>query len=113
MGPKLLELLHGAVPSARTMVLLLNPANPNAETQSGSIQQAALKLGLSLHVLNANTERDIDSAFAKSDELQADGLIIGHDVFFNAQMKQLAALARSAIKFLQFTHCQSLQLLED
>ncbi len=93
MGPKLLELLHGAVPSARTMVLLLNPANPNAETQSRSIQQAALKLGLSLHVLNASTERDIDSAFAKSDELQADGLIIGHDVFFNAQMKQLAALA--------------------
>ena len=93
MGPKLLELLHGAVPSARTMVLLLNPANPNAETQSGSIQQAALKLGLSLHVLNASTERDINSAFAKSDELQADGLIIGHDVFFNAQMKQLAALA--------------------
>ena len=93
MGPKLLELLHGAVPSARTMVLLLNPTNPNAETQSRSIQQAALKLGLSLHVLNASTERDFDSAFAKSGEVQADGLIIGHDVFFNAQMRQLAALA--------------------
>ena len=31
LGPKLLELLHGAVPSARTMVLLINPTNPNAE----------------------------------------------------------------------------------
>ena len=32
------------------------------------------------------------SAFAKSRELQAGALIIGHDVFFNAQAKQLAAL---------------------
>ena len=92
LGPKLLELLHGAVPSARTIVLLINPTNPNAETQSRSIQQAALKLGLNLHVLNASTERDFDSAFAKSRELQAGALIIGHDVFFNAQAKQLAAL---------------------
>ena len=32
VGPKLVELLHGAVPSAGTMVLLVNPTNPNAET---------------------------------------------------------------------------------
>jgi putative tryptophan/tyrosine transport system substrate-binding protein len=92
VGPKLVELLHRAVPSARTMVLLVNPTNPNAETQSKSIQQAAHKLGLNLHVLNASTERDFDAVFAKLDELQAGGLIIGHDVFFNAQAKQLGAL---------------------
>ena len=86
------ELLHGAVPSAGTMVLLLNPTNPNAETQSRSIQQAALKLGLNLHILNASTESDFDPAFAKLGELQAGALIIGHDVFFNAQTRQLAAL---------------------
>ena len=90
VGPKLVELLHGAVPSAGTMVLLLNPTNPNAETQSRSIQQAAIKLGL-LHVLNASTESDFDSVFARLGELQAGALIIGHDVFFNAQTRQLAA----------------------
>src|SRR5262249_23646694 len=37
VGPKLLELLHGAVPSASTMALLINPANPNAEVQSKGI----------------------------------------------------------------------------
>jgi ABC-type uncharacterized transport system substrate-binding protein len=93
VGPKLMELLHGAVPSARTMVLLVNPSNPNAETQARSIKQAALKLGLNLHVLNASTEGDFDAAFAKLGELQAGALIIGHDVFFNSQAKQLAALA--------------------
>ncbi len=92
IGPKLVEIVHGAVPSARTMALLINPTNPNAEVQSKSIQQAAAKLGVTLHILNASTERDFDSAFAKSTELQAGALIIGHDVFFNAQTKQLAAL---------------------
>jgi len=92
VSPKLMELLHGAVPFAGTMALLINPTNPNAETQSKSIQQAALKLGVKLHVLNASTERDFETVFAKLNELQAGGLIIGHDVFFNAQAMQLGAL---------------------
>lgn len=92
VGPKLMELLHGAVPSASTMALLLNPTNPNAETQSKSSQQAAHKLGLTLHVLNASAEGDLDPVFAKLGELKARALVIGHDVFFNAQTKQLAAL---------------------
>jgi putative tryptophan/tyrosine transport system substrate-binding protein len=92
LGPKLVELLHEAVPSARTMVLLVNPTNPNAETQSRSIQQAALRLGLNLHVLNASTEGDFDAVFTKLGDLQAGALIVGHDVFFNAQTRQLAAL---------------------
>jgi ABC-type uncharacterized transport system substrate-binding protein len=92
VGPKLMELLHAAVPSAGTMVLLVNPDNPNAETQSKSIQQAAVKLGVKFHVLNATTERDFDTVFTKLKELQAGALIIGHDVFFNAQARQLGAL---------------------
>ena len=90
VGPKLMELLHGAVPSASTMALLLNPTHPNAETQSKSSQQAAHKLGLTL--LNASAEGDFDPVFAKLGELKAGALVIGHDVFFNAQTKQLAAL---------------------
>ena len=92
VGPKLMELLRGAAPSVTTMALLINPTNPNAETQSKSIEQAALKLGVKLHVLNAITERDFETVFAKLNELQAGGLIIGHDVFFNAQVRQLGAL---------------------
>jgi putative ABC transport system substrate-binding protein len=93
IGPKLVEILHGAVPSARTMALLINPANPNAEVQSKSIEQAASKLGVNLHILKASTERDFDPVFAKATELQAGALVIGHDVFFNAQTKHLAALS--------------------
>ena len=41
VGPKLLELLHEAVPSARAMALLLNPTNPNAAYWS-SAQRASI-----------------------------------------------------------------------
>jgi putative tryptophan/tyrosine transport system substrate-binding protein len=62
--PKLLELLHDAVPSAKIIALLVNPANFDHEILSRSLQPAARTFGLQLHVLNASTERDFDSVFA-------------------------------------------------
>jgi putative tryptophan/tyrosine transport system substrate-binding protein len=93
VAPKLLDMLRGVVPSATAIALLLNPTNPNSETQSKKTQEAASRLGLQLHVLNASTERDFDPAFARMAELQAGALIIGQDVFFNAESTKLAALA--------------------
>jgi putative ABC transport system substrate-binding protein len=92
VGPKLLELLHGALPSATTMALLVNPTNPNVETQSRSLLEAARKLGLQVHVLNASAERDFDAVFAKLQELRAEALMISQDPLFNGQSEQLAAL---------------------
>jgi putative ABC transport system substrate-binding protein len=92
VGPKLLEMLHGAVPSASTVALLVNPTNPNAERQSKSTQEAGLKLGLKVHVLNASNRTDLDAAFVKLRELKAGALIIAQDVFFNAESAHLAEL---------------------
>ena len=101
----------GAVPSARTMVLLINPTNPNAETQSKSMQQAALKLGLNLHVLNASTESDFDPAFAKLGDLR--GRRIDH------RPRRIFQCANEATRRVAFatscrrsTRCQSSQRLE-
>ena len=44
VGPKLLLLLHAAVPSAKSMGLLINPRNPNADAQSKNLQTAAQRL---------------------------------------------------------------------
>jgi putative tryptophan/tyrosine transport system substrate-binding protein len=101
LGPKLLELLHDSVPKATIMALLVNPTNPNLETQSRNLQTAALKLGLQPHVVNASTERDFDAVFAKLHELRADALMISQDPFFNIQSRQLGA--RSATRYLRFT----------
>ena len=93
VGPKLLELLHVAVPSAKAMALLINPRNPNADAQSKNLQTAAQRLGLQLHVLNASTQGDLDPAFARVHELKANALMIAQDVLFNTQTGKLADLS--------------------
>jgi putative tryptophan/tyrosine transport system substrate-binding protein len=95
VGPKLLELLREAIPTATTMAALVNSTNPNADALSKSLQRAARTLGLQLHILNASTERDIDSAFGTLVQLHVNGLVVPSDVFLITQEDQLAALALS------------------
>jgi putative tryptophan/tyrosine transport system substrate-binding protein len=92
VGPKLLELLRGALPSSTIMALLVNPTNPNVETQSRTLLAAALKLGLQVHVLNASAVPDFDAVFAKLQELRVEALMVSQDPLFNGQSEQLAAL---------------------
>ena len=94
VASKQLELLHELVPTATTVALLVNPANPTlADALLRDAQPAAGKLGLKLHVLHASTERDFDTAFASLAQLRAGALVIGADVFFIDRSEQLAALA--------------------
>ena len=98
VGPKLLELLHAAVPSAKAIGLLINPRNPNADAQSKNLQTAAQRLGLQLHVLNASTQGDLEPVFARVQELKVNALMIAQDALFNTQTGQLADLsARYAV----------------
>jgi len=103
IGPKRLELLHEAVPTASIVALLSNPTNPHSERQSRNIQTVAHTLGLQVHVVHASTERDFDTAFAILLQLRAGALIIGADAFFINQTEQLAALAlRHAVPAISF-----------
>jgi putative ABC transport system substrate-binding protein len=93
MVPKRLELLHELLPTAGILALLVNPTVPElAEPQIHEVLSAAQALGIDLHVLNASTEQDFDSIFAKLTELRAGGLVIARDAFFTSNAKQLAAL---------------------
>jgi putative tryptophan/tyrosine transport system substrate-binding protein len=94
VGPKWLQLLHEMVPNATSLALLINPTSPNlAETQSRDLQTAARSRGLQLHVLQASTDQDLDSAFASVAQLRAGGLVISSDSFFFGRSAQLATLA--------------------
>jgi putative ABC transport system substrate-binding protein len=94
VGPKRLELLHEVVPAASIMALLVNPTSPHLAAGDTREQKgAALKLGLQLRILHASTDRDLDRVFATLRELQAGGLVIGTDSFFNTRKEQLAALS--------------------
>jgi putative ABC transport system substrate-binding protein len=98
LGPKRLELLHRAIPTATSIALLVNPTTPSAETLSSDAQAAADSLGLRLDVLHASTDRELDAVFANPGELRAGGLVIGPDSFFTSRSKQLAALTlRNAV----------------
>jgi ABC-type uncharacterized transport system substrate-binding protein len=93
LGPKQLEILHELVPSATVIALLVNPINPNSAQLSRNLQTAAHDLRLTLHVLNASTDRDFDTVFAALGQLRAGGLVIGPDALYNSRNEQLAALA--------------------
>jgi len=93
VGPKLLGLLHEAVPAATVMALLVNPTNPNVSTQAKTVQAAAQGLGLQLHVLSAASPSDFNLTFAKLHELQVAALMIGQDVLFGTEQQQLAKLS--------------------
>jgi putative ABC transport system substrate-binding protein len=93
LGPKRLELLHELVPTATTMAVLVNPTGADAETQARVVQAAARTLSVQLRVVNASTERDLDTVFATLVDLRAGGLVVVTDPFFNTRQAQLAALA--------------------
>jgi len=57
-----LQMLHEAVPKATVMGLLVNPANPTAESNTREAQDAAHKLGVELHVAGTRNAEDIDAA---------------------------------------------------
>jgi putative ABC transport system substrate-binding protein len=91
--PKRLELLCELIPQARTIALLVNPNSPTAEPSIQGAEEAARAKGVQLAILNASTESEIDAAFAKLASLQADGLIIAADPFFDTRRAQLVAPA--------------------
>src|SRR5262249_48237975 len=94
VGPKRLELLRELVPKATTIATIVNPANPAlVEPYLQTLQPVARSLGVQLHVLNASTDRDLETAFANLAQLRAGALLIMPDVFFTTRAEQLAALS--------------------
>jgi putative ABC transport system substrate-binding protein len=93
LGPKRLELLHELVPAANIVGLLTNPTNRNAVPQLRDMQAVAGAVGVQIHAVNASTEREFDSVFARLAQLRAGGLVISNSAPFNGRSDQLGALA--------------------
>ena len=90
---KRLGLLHDLIPTATIIGLLVNPTDPRTETQTRETQEAARALGLQIHVLNASTEGEINTAFAMLPQLRLGALLVGTSNLFTGRREQLAALA--------------------
>ena len=91
---KRLALLREMVPGAARIAVLVTPANV-AQTQSTltELNAAVRAIGLQIRLLNANTSREIDTAFATFDRERPDALFVASSPFFTSRRVQLVQLA--------------------
>ncbi len=90
---KRLDLLHQLVPTAATIALLTNPANPFEKAERREVEAAARSLGLELHVAEATHQDEIDASFPNLVALGARAIVIGADGYYFNHCRQIAALA--------------------
>jgi putative ABC transport system substrate-binding protein len=93
LEPKRLELLREVNPNAGLIAMLVNPKSPDSETQVRDVQAAAHAIRQQIVVLNASSERDIETAFAALVQNRAGALLVGSDPFLTDRRDQLVALA--------------------
>jgi putative ABC transport system substrate-binding protein len=95
-----LEMLRDLVPTTTIMAVLVNPINYQrvVKSQLSDAQAAARTLGLeTIHILQASTELDLNSAFSDLVQRRVGGLVISADTFFSSKSTELAAAARYAV----------------
>jgi putative tryptophan/tyrosine transport system substrate-binding protein len=95
IAPKRLELLHEFLPAAKSIALLVNPADSvQALAQTEQLQAAARALDLHLQIAKASNPVDIEEAFATLVHDRVDALQIGVDPVFGDHIDQIVALAQ-------------------
>jgi putative ABC transport system substrate-binding protein len=90
---KRLEFVQELVPNAAGVAGLVNPKNSNAGRNVAALQEAARAKGVQLHIVEASSEGDFETAFASLAALHAGALVVGADPFFNARRSQIVGLA--------------------
>jgi putative ABC transport system substrate-binding protein len=90
---KRLGLLRDLLPSVKSIAMLVNPTRPGVDTQKVQVQVAAQALGLSLHILEASSERDFDAVFRAVLREQDGALVVAPDALFLDRRAQIADLA--------------------
>jgi len=92
---KRFELLRQFVPKPGAIAMLVPPNwnTPDAERELRDVKAAAHASGQELMVVEAGTDRDIETAFATFAQRGAVALFIGSHAFFNSRRERVAALA--------------------
>ena len=90
---KRLELLSKLLPGATAIGFLNNPTILTSSQNVADMEAAVRALGRQMSVLNASSEDEINSAFAKAADLHVDALLVGPNPTFSARRAQIVALA--------------------
>jgi ABC-type uncharacterized transport system substrate-binding protein len=90
---KRLEFLRLMAPTLARVGIIVNPANPNAQSDVRDVQEAARVLGLHTDVGNIRSESEIEGAFDALRGLGADAFILLPDPNFITRRNQIVAAA--------------------
>ena len=93
LDAKRVELLHGALPSARTLAVLMDVSIAGAATRRRRISDVASQLGLKVVVIEAEATHAYEGAFDAMKAAGAEGLAIGASPQFSRDGAPLAELA--------------------
>jgi ABC-type uncharacterized transport system substrate-binding protein len=93
LGAKRLDLLRQLVPKATLIAMLVNPGSVDTEAERRDVQVAAQRLGQQLIILDASSDRDIETSFATFVQRGAGALIVGAGAFLFSNRERLVALA--------------------
>jgi putative tryptophan/tyrosine transport system substrate-binding protein len=93
LDAKRLQLLHEIAPKATTIGVVANAKSPSIQAGWADMQAAADANGQRLVMLDANTEADLQSAFATLQTRGIDALLITTNPFYEGRREQLVALA--------------------
>ena len=80
------------------MGVLVDPNRLDTESQRSDVQAAAQTTGQQLIILDVNSDRDIETAFATFVQRGAGALFVGAGAFFNSHRERIVALVRLAMR---------------
>jgi putative ABC transport system substrate-binding protein len=93
IGAKRLGLMHELLPKATVIGFLVNPTFTDAEAEIRDANEAAARLGLQTHIVEARTVDEFDNAFATLAQQKVEAIFLANDAFFLRERRRLIALA--------------------
>jgi putative tryptophan/tyrosine transport system substrate-binding protein len=104
LNVKRLELAREILPTARTIALLMNPLNQNAEPDAQALRSSALASDVEIQILRVSTLDELRSTFDILAQHPIDALIIHADpLFFENRDHLLALIGRLAIPTVHYS----------
>ena len=92
VAAKLVEFAREGLPKAKRLAVLINPLNPSNQPIFGSLQKAALRLGMTAEAFEADAPERIGGAFTAASRTRPDLLITGFDGMLIDQRAQIISL---------------------
>ncbi len=92
VAPKLVDMMHAALPSVRRVAVLINPRNPTGRPIFESVRAAAGSIGIEAGIVEVGVPEAIDGAFAPPSAPQPDAVVVALDAMLVAIYQRIAQL---------------------